>query len=157
MPTRRISTDPGWFGLYALPGFLGSSFIAIGALGSKTASAANAAQANAIAAAAKTAANNAAKVATEQATAAKTAASAATKEATTAATNIAVVHMAKGRDAWVPPYCVRVEPQFNAIQELSPEEHSDMRRMKGLSPAEKQKSNDLPLLFQNLPGLTWSL
>jgi RecA/RadA recombinase len=57
-------------------------------------------------------------------------------------TNIAVVHMAKGRDAWVPPYCVRVEPQFNAIQELSSEEQDDMRRMKGLSPAEKQKSND---------------
>ena len=33
MPTRRISTDPGWFGLYALPGFLGSAFIAIGGLG----------------------------------------------------------------------------------------------------------------------------
>jgi hypothetical protein len=33
MPARRISTDPGWFGLYALPGFLGSLFIAIGALG----------------------------------------------------------------------------------------------------------------------------
>ena len=33
MPIRWISTDPGWFGLYALPGFLGSSFIAIGALG----------------------------------------------------------------------------------------------------------------------------
>ena len=65
--------------------------IAIGALGSKTASAANAAQANAIAAAAKTAANNAAKVATEQATAAKTAASAATKEATMAAATIAAV------------------------------------------------------------------
>ncbi|CAN2230885.1 Fibronectin type III [Candidatus Planktophila vernalis] len=65
--------------------------IAIGALGSKTASAANAAQANAIAAAAKTAANNAAKAATEQASAAKTAASAATKEATTAAATIAAV------------------------------------------------------------------
>ncbi|MEY2772970.1 MAG: hypothetical protein RJB51_391, partial [Actinomycetota bacterium] len=33
MPTRRISTDPGWLGLYALPGFLGSAFIAIGGLG----------------------------------------------------------------------------------------------------------------------------
>lgn len=33
MPTRRISTDPGWFGLYALPGFLGSLFIAVGGLG----------------------------------------------------------------------------------------------------------------------------
>jgi len=29
----RISPDPGWFGLYALPGFLGSLFIAVGALG----------------------------------------------------------------------------------------------------------------------------
>ena len=59
--------------------------IAIGALGSKTASAANAAQANVIAAAAKTAANNAAKAATAQATAAKAAASIASKEAATAA------------------------------------------------------------------------
>ena len=33
MSTRRISPDPGWFGLYALPGFLGSLFIALGALG----------------------------------------------------------------------------------------------------------------------------
>lgn len=33
MPVRRISTDPGWLGLYALPGFLGSLFIAVGALG----------------------------------------------------------------------------------------------------------------------------
>jgi hypothetical protein len=57
-------------------------------------------------------------------------------------TNIAVVHMAKGRDAWVPPYCVRVAPEFNAIQELSPEEQNDMRRMKGLSPSEKQKPDD---------------
>ena len=30
---RRISADPGWFGLYALPGFLGSLFMAVGALG----------------------------------------------------------------------------------------------------------------------------
>jgi hypothetical protein len=57
-------------------------------------------------------------------------------------TNIAVVHMAKGRDTWVPPYCVRVAPEFNAIQELSPEEQADMRRMKGLSPSDKQKNND---------------
>lgn len=33
MQVPRISTDPGWFGSYALPGFLGSVFIAIGALG----------------------------------------------------------------------------------------------------------------------------
>lgn len=33
MSRRRISLDPGWFGVYALPGFLGSTFIAIGALG----------------------------------------------------------------------------------------------------------------------------
>ena len=33
MSGRRISLDPGWFGVYALPGFLGSTFIAIGALG----------------------------------------------------------------------------------------------------------------------------
>jgi len=33
MPSRRITADPGWFGLYALPGFLGSMFIAVGALG----------------------------------------------------------------------------------------------------------------------------
>ena len=33
MLTRRISPDPGWFGLYALPGFLGSMFIGVGALG----------------------------------------------------------------------------------------------------------------------------
>jgi alpha-1,6-mannosyltransferase len=33
MPVRRFSTDPGWFGIYALPGFLGSTFIAVGALG----------------------------------------------------------------------------------------------------------------------------
>jgi len=59
--------------------------IAIGALGSKTASAANAAQANIIAAAAKTAANNAAKAATAQATIAKAAVSAAKEEAATAA------------------------------------------------------------------------
>jgi hypothetical protein len=57
-------------------------------------------------------------------------------------TNIAVVHMAKGRDAWVPPYCVRVAPEFNAIQELSLEEQADMRRMKGLSPSEKQKTDE---------------
>lgn len=57
-------------------------------------------------------------------------------------TNIAVVHMAKGRDAWVPPYCVRVAPEYNAIQELSPEEQADMRRMKGLSPSDKQKTEE---------------
>lgn len=33
MPARRLITDPGWFGIYALPGFLGSMFIAVGALG----------------------------------------------------------------------------------------------------------------------------
>ena len=33
MPASRFSLDSGWFGLYALPGFLGSMFIAIGALG----------------------------------------------------------------------------------------------------------------------------
>ena len=33
MSKLRISPDPGWFGLYALPGFLGSLFIAVGALG----------------------------------------------------------------------------------------------------------------------------
>lgn len=33
MPARRISLDLGWFGLYALPGFLGSMFLAVGALG----------------------------------------------------------------------------------------------------------------------------
>jgi hypothetical protein len=50
--------------------------------------------------------------------------------------------MAKGRDAWVPPYCVRVLPEYNAIQELSPEEQADMRRMKGLSPSDKQKTDE---------------
>jgi hypothetical protein len=29
----RLATDPGWFGLYALPGFLGSLFMTVGALG----------------------------------------------------------------------------------------------------------------------------
>ena len=33
MPIRQISVDKGWFGLYALPGFLGSIFISVGALG----------------------------------------------------------------------------------------------------------------------------
>ena len=33
MQARRLSPDAGWFGSYALPGFLGSLFIAIGALG----------------------------------------------------------------------------------------------------------------------------
>jgi hypothetical protein len=33
MQVRRLSPDAGWFGSYALPGFLGSLFIAIGALG----------------------------------------------------------------------------------------------------------------------------
>jgi hypothetical protein len=33
MPALRFSTDAGWFGLYALPGFLGSTFIAVGGLG----------------------------------------------------------------------------------------------------------------------------
>jgi hypothetical protein len=33
MPVRRISLDPGWVGLYALPGFLGSTFMTVGALG----------------------------------------------------------------------------------------------------------------------------
>ena len=33
MQARRLSPDTGWFGSYALPGFLGSLFIAIGALG----------------------------------------------------------------------------------------------------------------------------
>jgi hypothetical protein len=33
MQARRLSADPGWFGLYALPGFLGSMLIAVGALG----------------------------------------------------------------------------------------------------------------------------
>jgi len=57
-------------------------------------------------------------------------------------TNIAVVHMAKGRDAWVPPYCVRVAPEYNAILELSPEEQADMRRMKGLSQSDKPKTSE---------------
>jgi len=29
----RLTSDPGWFGLYALPGFLGSLFMTVGALG----------------------------------------------------------------------------------------------------------------------------
>lgn len=33
MQARRLSPDAGWFGSYTLPGFLGSLFIAIGALG----------------------------------------------------------------------------------------------------------------------------
>ena len=33
MQARRLSPDAGWFGSYALPGFLGSLFITIGALG----------------------------------------------------------------------------------------------------------------------------
>ena len=33
MSKLRITPDQGWFGLYALPGFLGSLFIAVGALG----------------------------------------------------------------------------------------------------------------------------
>jgi replicative DNA helicase len=57
-------------------------------------------------------------------------------------TGIAVVHMAKGRDAWVPPYCVRVAPEFNKIQELTPDEQIEMRAMKGLSQSEKPKTDD---------------
>ncbi len=64
--------------------------IAIGALGSRTAAAASAAQANAIAAAAKAAANEAAKAAADQATAAKVASNNANREATTAAARIAI-------------------------------------------------------------------
>jgi len=63
--------------------------IAIGALGSKTAAAASAAQANAIAAAAKAAANEAAKAAADQAAAAKVASNNANREATSAAARIA--------------------------------------------------------------------
>lgn len=33
MQARRLSPDTGWFGSYALPGFLGSLFVAVGALG----------------------------------------------------------------------------------------------------------------------------
>jgi hypothetical protein len=62
--------------------------IAIGVLGSKTASASNAAQANVIAAAAKAAANAAAKAATDQAAAAKVASNNANKEAATTAASI---------------------------------------------------------------------
>jgi hypothetical protein len=64
--------------------------IAIGALGSQTASASSAAQANAIAAAAKAAANAAAKSAADQAVAAKVASNNANKEATDAVARIAV-------------------------------------------------------------------
>jgi hypothetical protein len=63
--------------------------IAIGALGSKTAAAASAAQANAIAAAAKAAANEAAKAAADQAAAAKVASNNANKEASAVAARIA--------------------------------------------------------------------
>ena len=63
--------------------------IAIGALGSQTASASSAAQANAIAAAAKAAADAAAKAAADQAAAAKTASNNANKEATETAARIA--------------------------------------------------------------------
>ena len=63
--------------------------IAIGALGSKTAAAASAAQANAIAAAAKAAANEAAKAAADQAAAAKIASNNANKEASAVAARIA--------------------------------------------------------------------
>lgn len=63
--------------------------IAIGALGSQTASASSAAQANAIAAAAKAAADAAAKAAADQAAAAKTASNNANKEATETASRIA--------------------------------------------------------------------
>ena len=63
--------------------------IALGALGSKTAAAASAAQANAIAAAAKAAANAAAKAATDAAAAAKVASNNANKEAANTAASIA--------------------------------------------------------------------
>jgi hypothetical protein len=63
--------------------------IAIGALGSQTASASSAAQANAIAAAAKAAANAAAKAASDQAAAAKAASDNANREAVATAARIA--------------------------------------------------------------------
>ena len=63
--------------------------IAIGALGSKTAAASSAAQANAIAAAAKAAANAAAKTASDNAAAAKALSDSASREAADTAANIA--------------------------------------------------------------------
>jgi large repetitive protein len=63
--------------------------IALGALGTKTAAAASAAQANAIAAAAKAAANAAAKAATDAAAAAKVASNNANREAANTAASIA--------------------------------------------------------------------
>jgi hypothetical protein len=72
--------------------------IAIGALGSQTASASSAAQANAIAAAAKAAANAAAKSAADQAAAAKVASNNANKEATDIAARI-VVEQKEAADA----------------------------------------------------------
>jgi hypothetical protein len=72
--------------------------IAIGALGSQTASASSTAQANAIAAAAKAAANAAAKSAADQAAAAKTASNNANKEATDAAARI-VIEQKEAADA----------------------------------------------------------
>ena len=42
----------------------------------------------------------------------------------------------------MPPYCVRVAPEFNKIQELTPEEQIEMKAIKGLSQSEKPKSND---------------
>ena len=72
--------------------------IAIGALGSQTASASSAAQANAIAGAAKAAANAAAKSAADQAAAAKVASNNANKEATDIAARI-VVEQKEAADA----------------------------------------------------------
>jgi hypothetical protein len=57
-------------------------------------------------------------------------------------TGIAVVHMAKGRDAWVPPYCVRVAPEYNKIQELTPDEQIEMKAIKGLTQSEKPKTDE---------------
>lgn len=51
-------------------------------------------------------------------------------------TNISVVATAKSRDMWIPPYCVKVVPENNAILELNPAEQEEMRRLKGLSHTE---------------------
>ena len=90
--------------------------IAIGALGSQTASASSAAQANAIAAAAKAAANAAAKSAADQAVAAKVASNNANKEATDAAARIAVEQKAAADAAAAAKAAADADLQANELK-----------------------------------------
>jgi len=90
--------------------------IAIGALGSQTASASSAAQANAIAAAAKAAANAAAKSAADQAVAAKVASNNANKEATDAVARIAVEQKAAADAAAAAKAAADADLQANELK-----------------------------------------